>query len=251
MIHQMKKSELIHALKSLGETPPEQWTVPELRTRLMEAEEEKGIIRTKGRKMTDLQHWVCRLNKCQKKPQLIAFCGETLRIHLSGNETVETLHKKGMEKILEISIADKTDPLGFGIHSALTYQEVAIHYESYAMWTVATMKEGQCSVRLARFAQWYEEKGKSLATEYHEAISKGKDVVEVPLPKTSEDKTKEASSASSGSTAPRQMMKEMMEMLGALKEEMADLRDERPRKKDQKSVVIPNGTEGLPTHQRG
>ena len=62
MIHQMKKSELIHALKSLGETPPEQWTVPELRTRLMEAEEEKGIIRTKGRKMTVLQHWVCRLN---------------------------------------------------------------------------------------------------------------------------------------------------------------------------------------------
>ena len=120
MIHQMKKSELIHALKSLGESPPEKWTVAELRTRLIKFEEEKGIVRTKGRRGTDLQHWINRLNQCHKKQQLIALCGETLGCTVSGNETMEVLYKKGMQKILEISIPDKTDVLGFGTYAALT-----------------------------------------------------------------------------------------------------------------------------------
>ena len=47
------------------------------------------------------------------------------------------------------------------------------------------------------------------------------------------------------------MMKEMMEMLGTLKEEMAELRDERPRKKDQKTVTTSNGAESYPTMKTG
>ena len=44
-ISKMTKADLTRAIEALGETPPEKWTVSELRCRLMELETEKGVER--------------------------------------------------------------------------------------------------------------------------------------------------------------------------------------------------------------
>ena len=47
-VNSMKKHELVAALEALGEHPPPSWKVVDLRSRLLELEEEKGIHRVKG-----------------------------------------------------------------------------------------------------------------------------------------------------------------------------------------------------------
>ena len=62
--------------------------------------------------------------------------------------------KQAMERIYQMSKADPTDPVGFGEHSALSYQEILVNQPAYCKWVIQTSSEGQCCARLARLATW-------------------------------------------------------------------------------------------------
>lgn len=65
----MNRAQLQSALRELGEQPPEQWKNAELKVRLMELEEEKGLdqLRRNRHQGTELMTWVTRLNHAMKK----------------------------------------------------------------------------------------------------------------------------------------------------------------------------------------
>lgn len=72
-MYKLRKGELIAAIEEFGETPPPKWTVPELRTRLLQLQEEHGVSTVK--KKTDMRQWVVRLNSAsKKKAELQQFC---------------------------------------------------------------------------------------------------------------------------------------------------------------------------------
>ena len=68
-ISAMNRAQLQSALRELGEQPPEQWKNAELKVRLMELEEEKGLdqLRRNRHQGTELMTWVTRLNHAMKK----------------------------------------------------------------------------------------------------------------------------------------------------------------------------------------
>lgn len=155
-ISNMKKADLVEAIRALGEEPPSKWTNTELRVRLLELEEEQGITRTKGKIRTSHQGWMVELNKhSKKKADLIQFCQSKLQLPLEGTETMPQLEKKAVEKIYAISEPSGKDPMGFGMHSQLSYQEVMDEHPSYGEWAHQTAMEGSCHPRLSRFAHWY------------------------------------------------------------------------------------------------
>ncbi|CAK9018325.1 CCHC-type domain-containing protein [Durusdinium trenchii] len=83
------------AIRALGEEPPTKWTNSELRVRLQELEEEKGIVRAHGKVRTSHQSWMVRLGKANKKKNdLVVFCQNDLQLHLEWTETVPQLEKK-------------------------------------------------------------------------------------------------------------------------------------------------------------
>jgi len=131
----------------LGEVAPEKRTVTEPRIRLAELKEEKGLT-GKRSKRTILQEWVVKLNAASKKKmELQKFNHEQLNLSVAGNATILDLQKQAMEKIYQISPAHGTDPVGFGQHGALSYEEVMQQGKNYCKWVITTAKEGQCSSR--------------------------------------------------------------------------------------------------------
>ena len=110
---------------------PEKQTVTELRIRLAELKEEKGLT-GKRSKRTILQEWVVKLNAASKKKmELQKFNHEQLNLSVAGNATTLDLQKQAMEKIYQISPAHGTDPVGFGQHGALSYEEVMQQGKNY------------------------------------------------------------------------------------------------------------------------
>ena len=112
----MKKPELVQALKDLGETPPKEWTVLELHGRLSELRQEKGLPELETKKSrTPLRQMMVDLNKAQRlKADLVKYVSGTLRVPLTGNETVKALMQKGMEAVYQQAPASPQDPIGFG-----------------------------------------------------------------------------------------------------------------------------------------
>ena len=89
-VSNLRKPDLVEAIRRLGEEPPAEWKKNELKTRLLELEEQEGIHRHKGKEITDLQRWVLLLNKnAKKKDQLQAFCAQELKIPVNGNEVMK------------------------------------------------------------------------------------------------------------------------------------------------------------------
>ena len=158
------KKDFVARLKELGEEAPEKWTVMELKIRITEIEEERGISK-KDRNKTELQLWTRKLSMAsRKKAELQAFCKAELGMSLTHNETIPQLQKGAMERIYQNAEAHETDPVGFGAHSSMTYQEVAEMKGDYAQWVMTTAREGQCCSRLMRLANWLE-KNKSTMKE--------------------------------------------------------------------------------------
>ncbi|CAK8988241.1 CCHC-type domain-containing protein [Durusdinium trenchii] len=209
-----------------------------------ELEEEKGIIRAHGKVRTSHQSWMVRLGKAnKKKADLIAFCQNDLLLHLEGTETIPQLEKKAVEKIYTISESDGRDPMGFGMHSQLSYQQVAEEHPSYGEWAVRTMQEGSCHPRLERFALWLQsqkEKTEELLTESQYVKKKGmtstSDKVTGKTPAGYvKPKAKAAPATSSADLSAQTVMLKMMDTLTTLKEDVEALKEERPHKKKEKS----------------
>lgn len=244
-IASLKKPELIQALRDLGEEPPASWKVTGLRVRLMELEEEQGITRHSGKVKTDLQGWVLKLNAAaKKKSNLQGFCQTELGLTVSMNETIVQLQKAAMERIYLVSKIDSTDPVGFGTHASLSYQEVQQQYPEYCQWVMKTAAEGQHNPRLGRLARWIQqnpynpEETKNMVKEItpkSKAKGGGKSGYPPRMASTPHKEETFTETASSSSTAvllqTQQMMTEMMKAVGTLKEEVEQLKEDRPRKK--------------------
>ena len=123
--------------------------------------------------------------------------------------------------------------MGFGKYSQLSLQETYLKDPDYCRWARATKAEGPCNIRLERFVRWLEkneEEGgpKEMMTETHPKITR---------PKARGYKTTTTSTASSSSGPPvptpdprDELLLKMTAALQDLREEVDQLRTERPRK---------------------
>lgn len=223
------KKDYIARLKELGEEAPEKWTVMELKIRISEIEEEKGISK-QDRNKTELQIWTRKLSMAsRKKADLQAFCKTELGMSLTFNETIPQLQKAAMERIYQKSEAHETDPVGFGNYSSLSYQEIAEMQGEYAQWVVATAREGQCCNRLMRLANWLEkntEIKKKDGMNKNPPYSKANPKTVIPVAKA----PSEAASCTGSTAALMGAMGQIMEQMKSMQSEMEELRG-RHRKK--------------------
>ena len=152
----MTKTEIIEELARLGELPPKSWSRTECLVPMEELREAQGLTSNpKSKAKTPLQLKMTQLNAAsRKKSDLISFCHE-LQIPMSGHETIPILQKKATQVLLDQCEATGADPVGFGVHAALSYQEVKISEPNYANWVITTFQEERNTCpRLARLAQW-------------------------------------------------------------------------------------------------
>eukprot|EP00435_Cladocopium_sp_Y103_P034647 s2781_g9.t1 len=234
-VSKMNKTQLQNSLRGYGEEPPKAWDMTELRHRLLEIEEERGITRTRGRLQTPLQELVTQLNvAAKKKSSLQQHCRDNLEINVTGNETMEIMRKAAMEKIYQKAPCSDQDPMGFGEHSSLTYEEVKLEHPGYVKWAIKTVEEGPTCARLARFVRWLKQPPPTGSTNK-------------PIPKVASKS--EASSSSSRQELMLQethaMMAKMVTAINHLKEEVDEMKEERPRKKkDEGSFTMLTEPEG-------
>ena len=74
--------------------------------------------------LSEYQAWVKRLRAAanKRKADLRRFVEHELKITNVENYTVARLELAALQKIMEITLPDGRDPVGFGRHSASTYQ---------------------------------------------------------------------------------------------------------------------------------
>lgn len=225
------RSDLIQEMARLGEEAPKVWTIPEIQSRLDELYEEKGLMRTRGKTLTPLRHYMVEINRYSKrKADLQNYLQQHMMIPLTGNETISDLQKKGIKKAYETTQGMGEDPVGFGEHSSLQYSELLVTQPKYADWVMRTAQEGQCDYRLRRLAEWLQEnKGKPQVMPNDTKVIKKK---------SANPKAGEENAVSSGSKnmsgleeTQFQIMQQMANMLQHLKEEVETIKEERPHKK--------------------
>ena len=231
------KKELQAELLALGEVAPEKWTLTELRVRIAELKEEQGLD-SKRKKRTPLQEWVVRLNAAsKKKAELQKFLHEYLGLPVAENATILMLQKQAMEKIYQISGAHGTDPVGFGAHSSLTYEEVQKEHKGYCQWVVTTSQEGQSSARLQRLANWLIQNPESPEGKTLKVKAEDK---QQPPPEVN----KPEDAVSTGSVTSAQLvsaMQQMMAQMAEMKEDLDNLQN-RPHKKSAKDEEMEPST---------
>ena len=233
----LPRAALVLSLKGYGETPPEQWTKVELCARLQELAAAGEVEPPKTSKnKTPLEEAVAALNKAAGKKSVLQAHVESLGIKMTGNETIPILQQKAMAHLVGTVEPVGTDKVGFGKYANQSYMHVKIYDEQYCRWVVTTAKEGGCSMYLSRFANWltnYSEKTTKNAkpkVDMNEFVPK-KDVkkkTEQPASRNSSPELKEPSSSSSGPTEA--MMKQLMEAVATLTEEVKTLKEDRGEK---------------------
>ncbi|CAE7275475.1 unnamed protein product [Symbiodinium sp. CCMP2456] len=207
---------LVELLREHGEEPPTRWTKVELRQRLIELNPSLDKTISKESKMTELQQWVGKINRASvKQANLVQLCQEELQLTLTGNETVATLEKLDINE----------------------YQP------AYREWVLRTdAEETGCDYCLRRLAVWLRE-------------NPVRKISQRDLPVRGQPKSKamfRPSGATGSSTPPatelspsapsmvdRDMIAILQNLTGTvqdLQQEMAELKGERPRKKDQKTT---------------
>ena len=218
------QAQVADGLDHLGETPPSSWTMVELKSRLAELKEEQGIPLKKGQNKTELQRWTIALNKASGK----AFCQEQVGLTITGSETMDVLKRQALEKIYYLATPHATDGVGFGAHASLTYEEVKQQEPDYCQWVLTTAQEGKSSYRLSRLSQWLKMEMEEETKMKQQPKAAAKKSMASPA------KSKAASSRSATSAASSmqmEMMNQMMSTLTALKEEVEQMREEKPHKK--------------------
>lgn len=227
----MNRGELVTALQAFGETPPSKWTIPELRTRLLQLQEEHGVVTSKGKKVTDLRQHVVQLNQASKKKSVLQQYCDKLGVPINYQETIPQLQMTAMTKIYEISKPDGSDPVGFGKGAALTYDELR-EDKQYCQWLMKTWEEGSTCPQLSRFARWYQQIEMNPTVNTNKTDTKKTDepnlTIKTPV---KEEKAETVSSQSEATQEMVMVMRQMMMTMTEIKEELSDLHPERPRKK--------------------
>ena len=236
-IASLKKAELVAAIQGLGEDPPAEWRVMELRNRLAELEQEKGVTRQTGKTKTNLQEWVVRLNyAAKKKVTLQQFMQNDLHMSLTGNETMAQLTKKAMDQIHIQSTPNGNDPIGFGEYAAKSYQEAKIYVPWYCDWAKTMAKEGDVSIRMARFVRWLEQQGNQPEVTEDQTAPKPKAMPKPRNPPSSSvarihGKASPGVGSASTEDANKAILSQVMETMRVMQGEIEQLREERPHKR--------------------
>ena len=150
---------------------------------------------------------------------------------VTGNETMQNLKNEALKKIYTLAPASASDPVGFGGHCALTYQEVAQQFPAYCTWVKQMTQEDNTCYRLTRLGNMAPE-NVPLPTEA--------EMQEVGYPQSTEAGTKATRmtgaqpGSGSSATSNELMMTSLMARFQQLEEEVTQLRAEkeatRPRK---------------------
>lgn len=148
----MTKPELVKELERLGEKAPKQWSKAEVEWRVAEL---GGNIK-KDAETTEFRKWMILLNRAgKKKADLQEFVRNKLFLPITGNETIPVLMKMGMRQVYQIAPISAEDPVGFGVHASLAYEEVSREHPTYCQWASKTVQEGATDYRTQRLVQWY------------------------------------------------------------------------------------------------
>lgn len=222
----MNKEDYILELRALGEEVPPSWTIPEMKVRILEIKEEQGMsLQNPGKSNTPFRVLAIEMNKCsKKKADLQEFTRTRLQLHVTGNETIAQLQKACLRKIYEITPPTPHDPTGFGAHSALSYEELFLTEPGYVKWVLQTASEGQADHRLLRLAKWLERR----------QAEPSKETKKATMAKTQGARKNATRAASVASDSSSKSNEALIQMIQSLQEEVAALREERPRKKSEK-----------------
>ena len=245
----VSKAEMVTELARLGEIPPKQWSVAELAARLDELRAERGLPPFgQAKSKTPLRKEVIRLNEAAKKKGILQEHVQShLQMPITGNETILQLQKMALTKIYQITEASAEDPVGFGCHSSLSYQEVLTQQPKYAEWCVATAREGPTDPRLAHLAEWIQHQQEPEIAKQNnnhppaatsaEMEAKGYTFTGQKLKKTGATSTTSSVSESITSSQMAQtqaMIQQLANVVIDLKDELQQVKQELPRKETKK-----------------
>ena len=138
---------------------PKEWTIHELEYHLHEHRTQEGIQVKKGKSQTSLREHMTgpECGSPQEAGPARPFGpapedASNAKCHHHG------LKRAAISKIYQISECHPMDPVGFGKHSSLTYQEVAQQHPGYCDWVTKTAMEGDSCLLLQRLATWLEQR---------------------------------------------------------------------------------------------
>ena len=140
-----------------GEKAPEKWSKVELQTRLVELEG-TDVLEPKQTKDTPLQLMVKEINRAaRKKCYLQDYVTKTMKISITGNETIPILKVKAMTMAYQLAEPSSQDLMGFGKHAGWTYEETLLKDPKYAEWARTISMEEETNPRLRRWVRWLEQ----------------------------------------------------------------------------------------------
>ena len=240
----MTKADLVRRIQEYGENPPTRWNKPELICRLeelmkMQGEDKATLkLQSKG----SLKSQITELNKARKKKaDLTAHLQNNLGLSVGPNESVDQMMTRGVQAIYKQVAATSQDVVGFGRHSQITYGELLNNYPTYANWVQQTALEADDpDPRLMRLAAWINQATDVKMAPTEPEIKKKGYHLDEPIPEPAAVAPPTPSSTASGSQDPavaqllmeqQQVMKQLMATVQSLQEQVSDLKDEKPRKK--------------------
>ncbi|CAE7501028.1 unnamed protein product [Symbiodinium necroappetens] len=221
----LPKEEMLRMLAEIGEHVPDNWTKTQIRHRL------EGVYQARGldvdaafkKQKTPLRSKIVQLNTAsRKKAELVKLLQEEFMMEVNPLQTVKQLQAKGLDYIYENTACSPEE------------KECSIHLRRLAMW-LEQEKIQPIQVDMGTIAGGLKEpppeepRSSTAATLPPKAKAS---------PKKSGYKTRveaAASSAASEVSIKTEVLQDLVHSVAALREEVATLKEERPRKKESRS----------------
>ena len=227
-IEKMNKGMLQEHLHKLGEECPPQWSKAEIKARIYEIMDDLGEEIPSGRTRPPLATMMTEMNKAaRKKADLIQYAEDKLGLMISPNMTVRTIQNHAIRKIYDLSPATGMDPVGFGRHASLTYEEIMQEWPDYCHWLLQTARENgkESDYRLQRLAGWLRNQSPKEKL-YPTTKAKARSVT---------TQRSYPAASSEASEDQNEKIRQLTEAMEVMKAQMAALTPEPPRKKAETS----------------
>lgn len=221
-LSKLSPEELTLRLKELHhEAAPKKWSSTQVLARLVELEGADALT-SPSKVNAPLRQWEIDINKAaRRKSELTLLMQSRLNMTVNQYHTIAQLRVHAMTRAMELTPGHPQDHVGFGTHSELTYQEVAIEFPQYLQWVIVTSKEEQTCLRFQRLAAWAQ------TSECAQIMEKG-----VLPPKDSKGTKKTSKSAASSKMIKEEHpeMDQLIQQVNHLSKEMAALKSQKARK---------------------
>ncbi|CAE7437247.1 unnamed protein product [Symbiodinium sp. CCMP2456] len=198
----MTKEEMLRLLTEIGEHVPDNWTRAEVQHRMEGCYKARSIdVKTAFKKQkTPLRTKIAQLNTAsRKKADLVKLLQEKFMMDVNPLQTIKQLQGKALDYIYEHTACSPDDQVSFGRHAQMTYVEK------------------ECCIHLRRFAMWLEQE---------DGTDSRRDGARA---------APSASSAASEVSIKTEVLQDLAHSVAALREEVANMKEERPRKKESRS----------------